>query len=145
MAGTAMTLVDCAVVTATLALIPESTVAGALGSVIWTAYVTTLEPPAAVAAVGLIWVTVPAIGVVPRAVTVTCAAWPTLSVAIALSGKLAVACMGPTSIRIALPDGARTPAATLTAATVPSAGAVSVAAATWIWAWRTDSWAPVSY
>jgi hypothetical protein len=62
---------------------------------------------------------------------------------IALSAKLAVTCMGPTSSVIALPDGARRPATTLTAATVPAAGAVIVAPVTWICAWRTDSWALV--
>src|SRR5664279_5410405 len=141
MAGTAMTLAACAVVTAARAVIPESTVAGALVSVIRTAYVTTLDPPAAVAAVGVIWLTTPSIGVEPAAATVTEVGWPTFSLLMSLSAKLAVTCIGPTSSVIALPDGASTPATTPTDATTPSAGAVSVAAATWILACRTDSWA----
>src|SRR5450756_1062744 len=56
------------------------------------------------------------------------------------SAKLAVTCIGPTSSWIAYPDGARMPGTTPTAETMPSAGAVSVAAATWMVAWRTDSW-----
>src|SRR5450756_2388983 len=57
------------------------------------------------------------------------------------SAKLAVTCIGPTWSWIALPDGARTPGTTPTAETMPSAGAVSVAAATWMVACRTVSWA----
>ena len=63
-------------------------------------------------------------------------AWK-LMLPMALSAKLAVTCIGPTSSTIAFPDGARMPATTLTAVTVPSAGAVSVAAATWTLAWVT--------
>ena len=103
---------------------------------------TTLEPPDAVAAVGVIWLTVPS-SVWPSAVTVTAVDCPTLMLPMALSAKLAVTCIGPTSSTIALPDGARMPATTLTAVTVPSAGAVSVAAATWILAWVTACWALV--
>jgi hypothetical protein len=134
-----MTLAACPVVTAALAVIPESTVAGALVSVIRTAYVTTLELLLLDAAVGVISLTVPSIGVVPAAETVTVVAWPTFSLLMSLSAKLAVTCIGPTSSVIALPDGASTPATTPTDATTPSAGAVSVAAATWIFACRTDS------
>ena len=93
------------------------------------------------AAVGVIWLTIPSIGVEPAAATVTDVGWPTFSLPMSLSAKLEVTCIGPTSSVIALPDGASTPATTPTDATTPSAGAVSVAAATWILAWRTDSWA----
>src|SRR5450759_36241 len=145
MAGTAMTLVASAVVTAMLAVIPARTVAGAAGSAIRTAYVTTLEPaPEPLLlddAVGVIWLTVPSIGVVPAAATVTAVVWPTFSLLMSPSAKLAVTCIGPTWSWIASPDGARTPATTPTAVTMPSAGAVSVAAATWSWACRTVSWA----
>ena len=130
MAGTRRTLSTDAVVTVTVALMPERTVAGGLVRVTVTAYVATLLAPLEDEATGTIWVSVPGTET-PAPVTDTEAVWPTLRLEMSDSAKLALATIGPTDSSIAYPlVGALTPGRTLTAMIRPSAGAVRVAAVT---------------
>ena len=59
----------------------------------------------------------------------------------AASAKLAVATIGATDSSIAYPEGALTPARTLTATINPSLGATIDAASTAAWALATAAWA----
>ena len=86
-----MTSAASAVVTATLADIPDSTVAGGSVSVTVASYVTTLLPVDEPELTGEIPVTVPRT-VVEIALTVAVAAWLSLRLEMLLSVKLAVTC-----------------------------------------------------
>ena len=75
------------------------------------------------------------------AVTVTDAAWPTWRELMSASANEPAAIMPPVWSVIAVPDGALKPATTVTVATVPSAGATSVALSTAVLAESTLTWA----
>ena len=93
-----------------------------------------------VAADGEMLVTLPG-SVLPTALTVTDAAWPTWRELMSASGNEPEATMPPVWSVMAVPDGALKPATTVTVATVPSAGATSVALSTTVLAESTLTWA----
>ena len=99
-AGTRRELSTEAVVTVTVALMPESTVTGGLVSVTVTAYVATLLEPLVEDATGTICVRVPGTDTLAP-VTETVADCPILRLEMSYSAKLAVATIGPTEISTA--------------------------------------------